>query len=226
MKLFAVIPTVGERNETLFPMCRQLEEDGVTTIIVLNRRETDPDIPSLYERTTGSAPYIRTHYWTPSQPVNLSKVWNLGLDWAEELAKGEEFTVAVFNDDLTLPPGLVQAFADKIQQEGSSAVYAHPTTDLPNMTENVPWHLGNRMVGYAFALRGWDGLRADEDFLWWWGDSDLDWRARKKWGVSALGVPALQHHDPNGYTNRNPELTAQAGRDRETFAKKHGFLPW
>lgn len=230
VRLFAVIPTVGERNATLFPMCEQLEHDGVTTIVVYNRRDPGPDIdlqmPSIPYSRPECAAYVRTHYWTPSQPVNLSKIWNLGLDWAEELARGEEFTVAVFNDDLTLPPGLVQEFADHLQREGSSAVYAQPWSDLPNMTNHDPWHLGNRMVGYAFALRGWDGLRADEDFLWWWGDSDLDWRARSKRGVSALGVPTLVHHDPNGYTNRNPELTEQAGRDRETFARKHGFVPW
>lgn len=226
MKLFAVIPTVGERNDTLFSMCEQLEKDGVTTIIVYNRRDPgDADLVLNVPFTT-SAPYVQTHYWTDGEPVNLSVIWNMGLNWAEKLAGEEEFAVAVFNDDLTLPPGLVQSFADKLQQDGSSIVYAHPTTDLSVMTNHDPWHLGNRMVGYAFALRGWDGLRADEDFLWWWGDSDLDWRARSKRGVSALGVLTLQHHDPNGYTNRNPELTEQAGRDRETFQRKYGFLPW
>lgn len=232
MKLFAVIPTVGERNETLFPMCRQLEDDGVTTLVVYNRRDPgpviDPTFPSIPYADPNHAPYVSTHYWLEHEQVNLSMIWNIGLNWADKLAArtDEEFVVAVFNDDLTLPPGLVRAFADKLQQDGSSIVYAHPTTDLPAMTANVPWHLGNRMVGYAFALRGWDGLRADEDFLWWWGDSDLDWRARTKRGVSALGVPTLQHHDANGYTNRNPELTEQAGRDRSTFLQKHGFLPW
>lgn len=230
VKLFAVIPTVGERNETLFPMCEQLEKDGVTTIVVYNRRDPGYDIdwslPSIPYLEPRNAPYMIAHYWADNELVNLSKIWNMGLNEAERLAGEEEFVVAVFNDDLTLPPGLVQAFADKLQQDGSSIVYAHPTTDLSAMTNHQPWHLGNRMVGYAFALRGWDGLRADEDFLWWWGDSDLDWRARSKRGVSALGVLTLQHHDPNGYTNRNPELTAQAGRDRETFQRKHGFIPW
>lgn len=183
-------------------------------------------MPSLPYLEPASAPYMITHYWAGDEAVNLSKIWNLGLEEAERLSRGEEYVVAVFNDDLTLPPGLVQAFAQRLHQEGSSAVYAHAWTDLPNMTQADPWHLMNRMVGFAFALRGHDNLRADEDFLWWWGDSDLDWRARKTRGVSALGVPALRHHDPNGYTNRNPELAEQAGRDRDTFQERHGFLPW
>lgn len=230
MKLFAVIPTIGERNETLVPMCRQLEDDGVTTLVVYNREDPGPvvdlNLPSIPYASPDHAPYVVTHYWQPGGQVNLSKIWNMGLDRAEKLAGDEEFTVAVFNDDLTLPPGLVNEFADALQREGSSAVYAQPWSDLPNMTNHDPWHLGNRMVGYAFALRGWDGLRADEDFLWWWGDSDLDWRARSKRGVCAIGVPTLIHHDPNGYTNRRPELAEQAGRDRETFQRKFGFVPW
>lgn len=227
MKLFAVIPTVGERNETLFPMCRQLDEDGVTTIVVYNRREQVEDLPwGLNIPFKHSAPYVHTHYWAPDEPVNLSAIWNMGLNWAHELARGEEYVVAVFNDDLTIPPGLVQAFSDRLYAEGSSAVFAHSWSDLPNMTTKDPWHLGNRMVGFAFALRGTDGLRADETFLWWWGDTDLDLQARKARGVCAIGVPTLQHHDPNGYTNRNPELTAQSGRDRDRFKMKHGWVPW
>lgn len=233
MKLFAVIPTIGERNETLVPMVEQLRSDGVTPIIVLNRRDWEDNFIAPFDRmghelVPSPGPFVRlsSHTWQSDESVNLSKIWNMGLDWAEELAGDEEFTVAIFNDDLTLPPGLVNEFADALQREGSSAVYAQPWSDLPNMTNHDPWHLGNRMVGYAFALRGWDGLRADEDFLWWYGDSDLDWRARSRRGVCAIGVPTLVHHDPNGYTNRRPELAEQAGRDRETFARKHGFLPW
>lgn len=225
MRLFAVIPTIGERNETLAPMIQTLTADGVDVILVYNRSTWSGMFDhSFFYDEKGSLSAI-AHLWG-DDPVNLSKIWNMGLDRAEELSGGDEFTVAVFNDDLTLPPGLVQEFADALQREGSSAVYAQPWSDLPNMTNHVPWHLGNRMVGYAFALRGWDNLRADEDFLWWYGDSDLDWRARSRRGVCAIGVPALVHHDPNGYTNRRPELAEQAGRDRETFMRKHGFLPW
>lgn len=220
MRLFAVIPTIGERNGTLVPMVQRLHEEGVSVIVIDNGAPENDVAKHIHPHT-----YILSHDWEGA-PVNLSELWNMGLDWAEDLAGDEEFTVAIFNDDLSLPPGLVKAFADKLQQDGSSIVYAHSHTDLPAMTNHDPWHLGNRMVGYAFALRGWDGLRADEDFLWWWGDTDLDWRARQKRGVSALGVPALVHHDPNGYTNRRPELAEQAGKDRDTFLRKHGFLPW
>lgn len=230
MKLYAVIPTVGERNETLFPMCRQLEDDGVTTLVVYNRRDPgwvmDSDFPSIPYANPNRAPYVSTRYWQEGEPVNLSEIWNIGLNWAHELAAGEDYVVAVFNDDLTLPPGTVQMFAEAIETFGTAAAFAASWGGVFVTRHGDPINLANRMCGFAFAFRGSAGLRADESLLWWWGDTDLDLQARKAGGVVSVPIPGLEHHDPNGYTNRNPELTEQAGRDRETFRRKHGFLPW
>lgn len=229
---FAVIPTVGERNATLIPMVRQLTHDGVTVIIVHNSRDGSPEgglWDADFDFPHHNPPFVSDHVWDDGEPVNLSKVWNLGLDWAHELANGAEYTVAVLNDDLVIPAGLVETMADAIERTNSAAAFAaywSSPTAYQKFDDRSPWHLGNRMIGYAFALRGSVGLRADEDFLWWWGDSDLDLRARQAGGVVAVQVPGLEHLDPNGYTNRNPALYEQAGHDRETFRRKHGFLPW
>lgn len=224
MDLYAVIPTVGERNDTLIPMVNTLLTDGVGVIIVENGSQSVPTCEFVNE---GWA--VISHDWM-GEPVNLSLLWNLGLDLAADLQKDvpNDYVVAVLNDDLTLQHGTVQRFADAIQQTGAAVAFAswHAAFDVEVYTDADPWHLGNRMVGYAFALRGSAGLRADEDLLWWWGDSDLDLRARRAGGVAAVKINGLEHHDPNGYTNRNPALYAQAGRDRETFQRIHGFLPW
>jgi hypothetical protein len=118
-RLFAVIPTCGERNDTLVPMVEQLTSEGVTTIIIHNRRDWQTFEPGMWSFLK-NPPYVQDHTWDGGEPVNLSWIWNQGLDWAHELAAGEEYVVAVFNDDLTLPPGLVQAFAQKLYEEGSS----------------------------------------------------------------------------------------------------------
>lgn len=226
MKLFAVIPTVGERDATLVPMLNQLFTDGVTPIIVSNGpRPVFTDLENLPALLPQNYPYFRHHYWN-GEPVNLSKIWNMGLDWAEALSHGEEFVVAIFNDDLTLPPGTVQAMAWAIEHNDAAAAFITHGRQPFRTLAGDPLHLGNRMCGFAFALLGSKKLRADEELLWWWGDTDLDLRARAAGGVVAVPMSGLQHHDPNGYTNRNPELTAQAGRDRETFRRKWGYLPW
>lgn len=225
--LYAVIPTLGERNDTLFPMISQLQTDGVQVIVVHNEREPDDKWGSL-DLTGFNTPINYMHHvWTPDETVNLSRLWNFGLDWAEKLAGEEEYVVAVLNDDLVLPPAGVNMMANSIMRHDVAAAFAavHPH-DNAVRTADTPLTLGNRMVGYAFALRGSKKLQADESFLWWWGDTDLDLRARRAGGVVAVWLEGLQHKDPNGYTNRRPELYEQAGRDRETFRMKHGFLPW
>lgn len=227
MKLYAVIPTVGERDDTLIPMIDRLTSDGVNVIVIHNTRD-DADWGGIDLSGVAQFVYYQHFAWKSDEPVNLSKIWNIGLDYARELAKGEDYVVAVFNDDLTLPSGIVQRLAAMIQQTEAAAAFVDyvPGDGFQFFDHTTPWHLGNRMCGYAFALRSNAELRADEDFLWWWGDSDLDLRARRSGGVVAVQVPGLTHHDPNGYTNRDPALYEQAGRDRETFQRKHGFLPW
>jgi hypothetical protein len=220
MKLYAVIPTAGDpdRLPWLTGMLQRLSDDGVHPIVVNNGSD-----PYLYALRPADSSVIGTHW-----DGNLSRVWNLGLRHADFLASGAEYVVAVFNDDLTLPAGIVQTFSATLSRTGAAAVHASWTGMIDDRvyTQKDPWHLGNRMIGYAFALRGSAGLFADEDLCWWWGDSDLDWRARGAGGVTSVHVPGLVHHDPNGYTNRCVELSTQAGRDRETFRAKHGFLPW
>lgn len=220
MKHFAVIPTVGERNETLIPLVERLETDGVTVIVVDNGPDEAPWLP-----ISGRA-FIRRHHWNGA-PVNLSHVWNLGLDWAEDLARGDEFIVAVLNDDLMVEPWLVQALGERIMVHDAAGGF--PSFHVPSeyvLRDAVPIPLSAAMPGYVFALRGSKKLRADESLMWWYGDNDLDWRIRQTGGN--VGVPDLtvQHFDPNGYTMRNPELAEQAGRDRATFAAKWGRTPW
>jgi hypothetical protein len=194
-------------------------DEGVGVIVVDNGENYVA--PHVHPHT-----YIRSHDWN-GEPVNLSELWNMGLDWAEELAYGDEFVVSVFNDDLVLPPMTVHQLADGIITANAAASYIRPyglTTEVYGA--DAPLTLGNRMVGYAFALRGSKKLRADERFMWWWGDTDLDIQARAAGGVVGMPIWGLGHMDPNGYTNRRPELYEQAGRDGQAFLEKHGFRPW
>jgi hypothetical protein len=227
MRLFAVIPTIGERNETLFPMISQLQADDVQVIVIHNERHGAGEWGSLDLSGFDIPIHYQHHAWLPDEPVNLSAIWNMGLDWAHELAGGEEYVVAVLNDDLVLPPEFVQQLESAVVHCETAASYAMPFCAPPVVhLEYSPLTLGARMVGYAFALRGSAGLRADEDFFWWWGDTDLDIRARRAGGVAGVWIPDLGHTDPNGYTNRRPELYEQAGQDRETFIRKYGSVPW
>jgi hypothetical protein len=82
------------------------------------------------------------------------------------------------------------------------------------------------MSGWAFMLRGETGLRFDERFEWWYGDSDLERQVREagKYTVCVGGCFA-RHLDPLRSTLDDPERLAQAELDEKHFAEKWGLDP-
>lgn len=95
----------------------------------------------------------------------------------------------------------------------------------------------NRLTGWCFLVRGdrpsmgprhpaQRGLRADEGFVWWYGDNDLEWRAQLCGGtVEVAGVDVLHLH-PGEQTAANPQLKAQTRVDRRAWFRKWGRAPW
>lgn len=223
MKKYAVIPTKGERNDWLYALCAELWYDNVQPIIVNNG---EGQIDDNFGR------YMVINFDFAGDPVNLSLLWNLGITTASNYQRhvygdDEEFVVAVLNDDLALPRGFVGTLAEAILRRDAAGAF--PSNALGReyvLTESQPVPLAMRMAGFAFVLRGSKNLRADESLLWWFGDDDLDWRIRQAGGNVGVPIAGIQHFDPNGYTSRDPKLSEQAGRDRETFAAKWGITPW
>lgn len=154
---------------------------------------------------------------------NISRWWNVGLDavaWQMEDQGIEQWNVVVLNDDTIMAPGSVDALVSGMRrQEGAQLAFCGQEGRI--LTSPSP----DRITGWCFALRGEGGLRADERMAWWYGDNDLDYRARELGG--SVVVPGVEHTHlyPNGYTVGNGELGAQAGRDRETFLSLWGRLP-
>jgi hypothetical protein len=206
----------------LADLCTQLFEDGVRPVVIDTGYE--PPITDI-----DSMDVIRDD----AQPPNISRWWNLGLDAVHDVQKwiDADYVVAVLNDDLKIPSGFVQSLADTIKNTGAAAVYPdqhrHFITGKPHVlihTVAEPVSLYTRMCGYAFALRGSANLRADETLQWWYGDDDLDWRARQAGGSVLVGGLQVEHLCPNQTTVG--ALAEQAGRDRQTFIDKWGRAPW
>lgn len=161
---------------------------------------------------------------------NISRWWNIGLDLVAQHAGwmgATEWNVLVVNDDVVCPPGFVDTLAERMR--ATSAVLAYPDQAGGRQeilhTEAAPVPLSQRITGYAFMLRGESGLRADESMAWWFSDDSLDWEARERGGALLVpGIP-VQHRAPDVQTNASPELTAQAGRDRQTFINRWGKAP-
>jgi hypothetical protein len=67
-------------------------------------------------------------------------------------------------------------------------------------------------------------LRPDERYEWWYGDEDLDIRARKYFnGVVNVDV-YYEHYYPGEGTSQNPVLQALAEKDALTYQQDHARL--
>lgn len=218
MRKFAVIPS-RSRRELLDALVTQLVAEDVGVIVVDNGY--DPPYDEAYERGA----LIARH---TENPPNLSRLWNIGLETAHRLAE-EDYVVAVLNDDVILPTGFMSRLARVIDQTGAAAAFPDvhrvlPPEHLLIHREAKPVPLQTRLCGFAFALRGDAGIRADESLAWWYGDDDIDWTARTRGGSVLVGGLTLTHLHPNQTTIG--VLAEQAGRDRQTFIAKWGCAPW
>jgi GT2 family glycosyltransferase len=218
----AVIPT-RDRHDLLAD-CVNSVVDQVDSVIIIDNLSQPPIDPDPWHGKVGVAAL-------PIDPPNISTLWNVGLALADSQAHragAEQWDIAVLNSDVVIPTGWVGGLSAAMR--ATPAVLAYPDQHGGQQTilhtRAEPIDLRQRITGYAYLLRGETGLRLDEQLAWWYGDDDLDWRAREQGGALLVpGIP-VEHRCPNVSTNERPELVEQTGRDRATFQAKWGRTPW
>lgn len=220
MNLWAVIPS-RDRSVLLGNLTTQLKADKIKTVIV----------DTGYDPPLSESPYWKKqsfHIIRDDDPLhpNISRWWNLGLDFVAEREGDNEYAVAVLNDDLVIPHKFVQQLADALTRHNAAAAYPDQHGFFRDYVHRTvgPISMYRRMTGYAFALRGSAKIRADETIKWWYGDDDIDWTARKNGGSVLVGGLSVQHLLPN--TTTVGKLAEQTGLDRVTFMKKWGRTPF
>ena len=175
-------------------------------------------------------PYDTEHAWNwwrillhTEQPGNLSRIWNLGIDfWSNWVKTDEPWDLVIVNDDAIVPPGWVAMVTDRMREMKAAAGCSGPSTHVLAEPGIVPYH--HRMPGWAFCLAGEVGLRADEQFEWWCGDTDLDWEARKAGGMSMVTGPQVANRFADQSTSGIRQMQAQA--DCTRFQAKWGQRPF
>jgi hypothetical protein len=232
----AVVPTHNRPRElarlldALAPQCHVVVviDNASTPPVNLSRWHWtgDPDGPDL----RGMVQHLIRD---EEQPPNLSRLWNVGLNfaqwWAWADVEPEPFDVAVLNDDAVPPPGWWDAVSGAMREHRASAASADPfdqmmAGELRVWFADAPMSVGTRLAGWAFMLPGEDGMRADERFRWLAGDDDLSYRARLARGlVHVGGVPVLNTGEN---TSTVGVLAEQGARDMQMFVDIHGRRPW
>lgn len=164
----------------------------------------------------------------PTQPPNLSRLWNTGLDIIVDMAEldGEGYDVAILNDDAIVPPGWFQAMSDAMREHGAAAACQQPFGSQLTQVwgPDVAPSVATRLTGWAFLLRGELGLRFDEQFEWWGGDDDMSIQARRSGGL--VMVPGFPVQNVHANESTVGVLLEQSAVDMQRFVDKHGVRPW
>jgi hypothetical protein len=205
--LFMTVPTAGAHPELLRGLI-----DGcglpLERIIVVATR-ADIELP-------GGVVIIED-----LDPPNIQRWWVRGITEAQ--ARGAS-AVAVCNDDIRLDQGALEQLRTALVETG--AAIASPSRkehrDGLHRRHLIPY--SPRLWGSLWVVDVACGLRPDPRYVWWYGDCDLDIRARRDFGGVVLCPVDYEHLHPGEGTAKSPTLVAQTEVDARTFQRDHARL--
>lgn len=154
-----IIPTRGDRPGPLADLLQAADTARVPTVLVWTGPARSPWGDVTGPRMAGDdfvivrgAPELNIHKW-----------WNHGLNVGSALWPGP---CIVANDDVEIGPDTLHRMAAPIL-EGAALSYVDPPW-APRITP---------ISGWLFGIDP-DQIRPDESFAWWYGEHDLELRAR------------------------------------------------
>jgi hypothetical protein len=132
--------------------------------------------------------------------------------------------VAVVNDDLRLTPRTLPELYEAMKDTG--ATIASPSRperrDRLHKRPLVPY--SPRIWGCLWLIDVSSGLRPDPRYVWWYGDCDLDIRARRDYNGVVTRDVEYEHFFPGEGTSKSTELIAQTDLDALTFQQDYARL--
>lgn len=174
MTPWLVVPTLGNRDHSLTPLLR---DAGMPSVVVWTGER---------EAWMNDGPYQDGNVLF-DRVQNIQRWWNLGIQNAVD--NGAD-VVVVCNDDVAADPGALLELASCIELDDPAASMLVWPDDPEHASTRV-----TAITGWCFALDP-ARIRPDEAFAWWYGDHDLELRARamNPWG-GALAVknPGIKH---------------------------------
>jgi GT2 family glycosyltransferase len=162
--------------------------------------------------------------------LTLHKMWNCGLTMAAEAAAGSPHNVLIVNDDVEVETAVCAKLeaALRAHDDHWAAYPNHHGAAVPPggfVRTQSDKMAGQTIAGWCVMLRGEDGLRFDERFAWWYGDTDLERRIRHCGRFVVAVAAGARHLDPLRSTLEDPARLAQAEADEALFAAKWDVDP-
>ena len=214
--LFMTIPTAGSRPELLSALIRDCGLPRSQIIIIATRLGVDLPEGVVVIEDFG--------------PPNIQRWWSKGI---QEANSRGAYALAVVNDDIRLEPNTLARLCEALKATGAAVASPSraPFRDGLHKRPLVPYE--PRLWGSLWVLRLGSGLRPDPRYVWWYGDNDLDIRARREHGGVVLCPVYYEHLHPGEGTAKSPELASQTDRDAQMFERDYSrllrvsrFLTW
>ena len=205
--LFMTVPTAGSRPELLAGLIADCGLPPEQVVIVATRAGLN--LPG--------GVVVLEDLDTP----NIQRWWALGIQAAQD--RGAT-VVAVVNDDIRMTPQTLPTLAAELSRTGAAVASPSrpPFRNGRHTRPLIPYE--PRLWGSLWVLRLASGLRPDTRYVWWYGDNDLDIRARRHHGGVVLADVDYEHLHPGEGTAKSPELQAQSNLDAQTFERQYARL--
>ena len=205
--LFMTVPTAGARRELLNALIRDCGLPLERIVIVATKPGVElPDGVVVLE---------------DFESPNIQRWWGSGI---EEAQRRGATAVAVLNDDIRVGPHSLATLHESLM--ATDAAIASPSRppfrNGLHRRPLVPYE--PRLWGSLWVVRVEGGLRPDPRYVWWYGDNDLDIRARRDHGGVVLCDVEYEHLHPSEGTSSNPALVAQTDVDAQTFEAQYARM--
>lgn len=161
---------------------------------------------------------------SPEPGINISRWWNLGLDWiAAQQTPGEPYEVLCMESDVRIDWPTVTRLRTALREHGLAMVgadwYGVAREPVEIRRDLVPETVEHRIPGVCMLVAGELGLRFDEQFRWWYADDDFEWQHRKAGGTGLVRDLTIKHGPGRPLTGERAEY---AEVDRQRFVAKWG----
>lgn len=147
----------------------------------------------------GYTKFPGVHHVEDFGPVNIYRWWNTGINYAQR--HGAEY-VTVLNDDLEFDIDFIRQFHTYL---------------VGNNLAVADMHNSGNGGGAAWIMDLQYGLRLDERFQWWYGDTELFKRAINMGKFGKFVYDGFHHLNPNGNLTEKPELMDLVRQDEELY---------
>ena len=207
--LFLTVPTAGTRNELLQALLAESGLPAERVIVIATQPNIDLPAGCTVIEDFG--------------PVNIQRWWLKGIE--EAVARGA-LAVAVSNDDVSIDTNTLPHLLYALRSTGAAIASPARVDKKPGLHRGRLLPYSPVMWGSLWLLDPSSGLRPNPQYRWWYGDNDLDIRARRDYS-GVVSVPAyFEHRNSGEATGTSSHLQELAAGDRQKFESDYRRLVW